>query len=176
MEFDFGGQWDLITKLSQDWVNRLLEGTNKTLYTPGARRKEQCPYKRLSHRWLSVSKSLWRRHMSTVACCRARGTEYNSVHKFFWRRCHYLHYPYHRLALGQITEREHSPTNQQKIGWKIYKAWSRPSEQDPVSPTVSRSHLDASISLLSLSIRRPTEWKPQSQKTNQTDHMDHSLV
>ena len=29
-EFDFGSQWDLITKLSQDWVNRLLEGTNKT--------------------------------------------------------------------------------------------------------------------------------------------------
>ena len=24
-EFDFGGQWDLITELSQDWGNRLLE-------------------------------------------------------------------------------------------------------------------------------------------------------
>ena len=30
-EFDFGGQWDLITELTQDWGNRLLEGTNKTL-------------------------------------------------------------------------------------------------------------------------------------------------
>ena len=28
-EFDFGGQWDLITELSEDWGNRLLEGTNK---------------------------------------------------------------------------------------------------------------------------------------------------
>ena len=36
--------------------------------------------------------------------------------------------------------------------------------------------VDNSISLLSLFIRRQTEWKPQSQKTNQTDHMDHSLV
>ena len=40
-EFDFGGQWDLITELSQNWGNRLLEGTNKTLCTPGPRRKEQ---------------------------------------------------------------------------------------------------------------------------------------
>ena len=40
-EFDFGGQWDLITELPQDWGNRLLEGTNKTLCTPGPRRKEQ---------------------------------------------------------------------------------------------------------------------------------------
>ena len=31
-------------------------------------------------------------------------------------------------------------------------------------------------SLLSFSIRGQTEWKPQSQKTNQSDHMDHTLV
>ena len=30
MKFDFGGQWDLITELPQEWGNRLLEGTNKT--------------------------------------------------------------------------------------------------------------------------------------------------
>ena len=40
-EFDFGGQWDLIIELTQDWGNRLLEGTNRTLCTPGSRRKEQ---------------------------------------------------------------------------------------------------------------------------------------
>ena len=53
---------------------------------------------------------------------------------------------------------------------------AHPSEQNPVSPSVSFSHQEASISLVSLSIRGQTEWKPQSQKTNQTDHMDHSLV
>ena len=42
---------------------------------------------------------------------------------------------------------------QQKIGLKIFWAWPRPSEQDPVSPTVSLSHQEASISLLSFSIR-----------------------
>ena len=42
-----------------------------------------------------------------------------------------------------------------------------------ISSSVSLSHQEASISLLSFSIRGQTEWKPQSQKTN---HMDHSLV
>ena len=40
----------------------------------------------------------------------------------------------------------------------------------------SQSLQEASISLFSLSFRGQTEGKPQSQKTNQTDHMDHSLV
>ena len=47
-EFDFEGQWDLITELPQDWGNRLLEGTNKAMCPPGPRRKEQRPHKRLS--------------------------------------------------------------------------------------------------------------------------------
>ena len=36
--------------------------------------------------------------------------------------------------------------------------------------------VDNSINLLSLFIRKQTELKPQSQKTNQIDHMDDSLV
>ena len=32
---------NLIIELTQDWGDRLLEGTNKTLCTPGPRRKEQ---------------------------------------------------------------------------------------------------------------------------------------
>ena len=45
-----------------------------------------------------------------------------------------------------------------------------------VFPTAKPSHQEASMRLLSLSIRGQTEWKPQSQKTNQADRMDHSLV
>ena len=89
---------------------------------------------------------------------------------------HYLYYFHKSLASGQIIGREYSPDHQQKIGLKIYWSWSRPSEQDPVSPSVSLSHQEASISLLSFSIRGQTEWKPQSQETNQSDQMDHSLV
>ena len=43
-------------------------------------------------------------------------------------------------------------------------------------PSVSLSHQEASISLLSFSIREQIDRKPQSLKTNQSDHMDHVLV
>ena len=35
---------------------------------------------------------------------------------------HYLHYLHHSLVSGQITGRKHSPTHQQKIGLKTYRA------------------------------------------------------
>ena len=78
-----------------------------------------------------------------VACCRVGGTECGS---------HYIHYFHHSLVSGQTTVRVHSPAHQQKIGLKIYRAWPHPSEQDPVSPSVTLSHQEASISPLSLSL------------------------
>ena len=56
--------------------------------------------------------------------------------------------------------REHSPDLQQKIGLKIYWAPPCPSEQELVSPSVSLSHQEDSISLLFFSIRGQTDWKP----------------
>ena len=90
--------------------------------------------------------------------------------------CHYCHYPYLSLASGQTIGREHSPTHQQNIGLKINWVLPHPWEQDPDSPTASPFHQEAFTNLLSLFIRGQTEWNLQSQKTNQTDHMDHSLV
>ena len=57
----------------------------------------------------------------------------------------------------------------------------------PCFPTASPSHQEACTSLLSSSIRgqteeartiiqRPPEWKSQSQRANQNDHVYHSLV
>ena len=43
----------------------------------------------------------------------------------------------HSLASSQTRRMEHSSTHQQKIGLKIYWARPYPSEQDPVSPSVS---------------------------------------
>ena len=73
-----------------------------------------------------------------------------------------------------ISGREHSSSYQQKLGLKVYWALSYPPEQ--VFPTANPFHQEAYTSLLSSSIKGKTEWKSQSQKTNQTDHMDHSLV
>ena len=87
-----------------------------------------------------------------------------------------LHYLHHGLVSGKTTGKKHSPAHLKKIELKIYWEWPQPSEQDPVFPTVSLSHQEISISVLTLSVRGQTEWKPKSQKSNQTDHMDHSLV
>ena len=101
---------------------KLLEDTNKTLWALGPRRKEQWPHKRVSQTCLWVSWSLQQRHGLTVACWGVRGTDYNSPggcgvlaqggavacwHKAFWRRSPL---PLPRLASGQTTGREHSPT------------------------------------------------------------------
>ena len=55
-------------ELTQDWGNRLWEGTNKTLCAPGPRKKEQRPHKRLTQ--TCPSRSMEWRCGSTVACCR----------------------------------------------------------------------------------------------------------
>ena len=79
------------------------------------------------------------------------------------------------IKLNAIQSRLYS-THQKKIGLTIYWAWPWQSEADPVSPSVSLSHQETFISLLSFSIWGQTDWKPQSWKSNQSDHMDHSLV
>ena len=48
--------------------NKLWEGTNRTLCAPGPRRKEQWPHKRLTQTSPWVSRSLWQRCGSAVAC------------------------------------------------------------------------------------------------------------
>ena len=57
----------------------------------------------------------------------------------------------------QTTGRKHSPAHQQKIGLKIYKTWTHPSEQDPVSPSVILFDQEVSISRLSSFIKGQTE-------------------
>ena len=166
-----------LPELTQDWGNRLLEGTNRNLCAPGPRRKEQWPHKRWTQTCPWVTRSLQKSCGLAVACCRAGGTECSSAgmgpsegdH-------HYLLYLHCSLASGQINGREHRPAHQHKIRLKIYWAWPRPSEQDSVSPSVNLSQQEASISLLSLSIRGQTERKPESQKSKQCDHIDHNLV
>ena len=90
------------------------------------------------------------RRGSAVACCRVWGTEFSSAcMESFEGGHHYLHYLHHSLASGQASGREHSLTQQHKIGLKIYWTWPHPSEQDPVSASDLLSYQEASISLLS---------------------------
>ena len=111
----------LLPELTLDWGSRLLEGTNKSLCTPGPRKKEKWTYKRLTRTCPWVSRSLQRRCGSGVACCRVGGTECSiACMETFEEGHHYLHYLHHSLTSGQTTRREPSPTHQQKIGLNIY--------------------------------------------------------
>ena len=156
-------------KISTGLGKQTLGGHKQNLGTPGARRKEQCP----TRNWIRLACYVWQRCGSTVACCSVWSTEYKSGGLSpFEGGPHYHHYPHHSLASGQNTVlpinrkldqrfTEHGPAHQNKT-------------QFPHSQSVQSGNF--STSLLSLSIRGQTEWKPQSQKTNQTDHMNHSLV
>ena len=139
-EYTFEGQWDLITGLPQDWVNRLLEGTNKTLCAPGPRRKEHWSHKRLNQTCLWVFGSLWQRCGSTLACPRP---ETLSAIVLGYAAC--WHKSWRRLPLP-LPGFGFRPSHQQKIGLKIYWTWPCPSEQDTVFTTVSISHQEASTS------------------------------
>ena len=98
-----------LPELTQDWGNN-LEGTNRNLRTPGPRRKEQWPHKRLTQTCPWVSRSLWQSCGSAVACCRVGGTGCsNAFIRPFEGGRHCLHYLHQSLASGQITGREHSP-------------------------------------------------------------------
>ena len=93
-EVDFRGQWYLITELPQNWRNRLLEGTNKTLCTPGHRKRSSDStgdWARLACECLGVfdggvGQQLGAPNTTVLgaAVC---------WYKSFWRRCHYCHYP-----------------------------------------------------------------------------------
>ena len=72
------------------------------------------------------------------------------------------------IVWPQVNNREGTQLRPSTKNWiKIYWAWPCPLEQDPDSPSVSLSHQEASISLLSFSIRGQTDWeKTQRKLTN----------
>ena len=116
-EFDVGGQWDLITELSEDWRKSLWEGTNKPSahQDPGERTwAHQDPQETDPDLPVSVQESLaeaW----SAVSCCRIGGTECSSVCMDLLKGGRlYLHYHNRSLVSGQTTG--NTAYNQQKIG------------------------------------------------------------
>ena len=125
---------------------------------------------------LWVSRSLQWRRGSTVDCRRVRSAEYNSActSPFEWGR-HYLYYPY-QFGLRSNNREGTQPCSSTENWIKDLLSMAPPIRTRPSFPHSHCLPSEASLSLLPLPVRGQTEWKPQSQKTNQTDHMDHSLV
>ena len=120
-----------LSELTQDWGNRILKGTDKTLYTPGPRRKEQWPPQKtdpdlpvcpgissrsMGQQWIAAGSEA----VSTAVSAGDLSKEVAII--FITSTIVDL------LASSQATGREYSPNHQQKIGLKIYWGWLHPSE------------------------------------------------
>ena len=78
-----------------------------------------------------------------LECCDSWGhKESDRTEQLNWTELPY--YLHHSLASGQTTRREHSPSTENQI--KNFWAWPCPPEWDSVSPSVSLSHQEVSIS------------------------------
>ena len=89
--------------------------------------------------------------------------------------CHYLHHLHHSLVSDQTTGLpELCPSTENWITNLLSLAL--PLKTRPGFPLSQSLPSGSFQSLLSFSTRGQTGWKPQSQKTNKTGHMDHSLV
>ena len=118
-----------MSELTQYWGNILLEGTNKTLYIPGPRIREQWPHKRLTQTCQWLYRHLQLRHGSVVTHSRA-----------FWRRLPlYSLSPWKFVLRSSNREGKQPHTSTEKV--KIYWTWSCPSEQHQGFPSVSLSYL-----------------------------------
>ena len=154
-------------------------GHNKILCTPGPREKEQWPHKSLSPTCLWVSRSL-----CGGVCWQGPAVGSGARLQQSWDRSMLEQALLKEVTITAITPtivwpnyREGTQPHPSAENWvKDLLSMTLPTRARPSFPTASPSHQGASTSLLSLSIKGQTEWKPQSQKTNQTDHMDHSLV
>ena len=106
-QYSRGGAFKIKTHTHQ----RCSEGTNKTLWTPGCRRKKQWAHKRLSWTCLWLFRSLQWRHGS-MAC---QWSQELWLHQS-WELHHAgtspfgkgHHYPYHNFASGQTSGQKHS--------------------------------------------------------------------
>ena len=120
--------------------------TTKTLCAPGTRRKEQCPHKRLSQTYLWVFRSLQ------------------------WR-LQLIVWPQAKKPRGNMDS-----TINKKIGIKIYWLWSN-TRNWSTQFLQSQSLPSGSFHKPLIFINQMADRKKQkSQKTDQTNNMDHSLV
>ena len=110
----------MITELTQDRENRLLEGTYKTLCTPGPGERNSDPTRdrpRLACECPGVSSRGmgWPAAESGALCAAVHAQD-----RLKEVGSHCLHYLHHNLLSDQTIGQEHSPTHQQKIRLKVY--------------------------------------------------------
>ena len=161
----------------QDWRNRLLKGTDRTLCVPEPRRKERWPHKRLT-RLASDCPGVPGRGVGQQWPAAGLGALSVAVHAWDLLKEVPLSltiiFITSTTVCPQVNKREETQFHPLTENWiKDLLSMAPPIRIRLLSPSACLSHQEASISLLPFSIRGQKDWKPQSQKTN---HKDRSLV
>ena len=137
--------------------NGLWEGTDKPC-APGPRRKEPGPHERPTQTRPGVSRSLRGRHGSVAACCRVGALSGAVCARDLWKEVTIIFiictivWPQVNNGLGGT---QPCPSTENWI--KVLLSTAPPIKTRPVSSTVSLSHQETFISLLSFSLRGQTE-------------------
>ena len=153
-----------------------LGGTNRTLCIRGPRREERWPHKNLTQTCPWVSRSLQRGHGSAVACCRL-GALSTAVYAWDLLKEVAVIFITSTIVWHQVNKRDGTqpyPSTENLL--KDLLSMALPIRTRPNFPFNQPLPSGSVHKPLSFSIRGQTDWKPQSQKTNQSDHMDHSFV
>ena len=151
--------------------NRLLEGTT-ALCAPGPRRKEKWPHRRFACGDPGVSGE------GMGPWWPATGFGAWTVAEHVWDplRGIIIIFIASTIVWPQVSSMEGIHLHPSTENWIKHLLSMAPTNRTRPSIPLSLSHQEAFISLLSFSIRGQTDWKWPSQKTNQSNHIDHSLV
>ena len=144
----------MITELTQDWGTRLLEGRNKTLCPPGPGRKEQGPHKGLTQTcpWVSLGVPVGGvGHQCADAGLGALSAAVPAWDP--WKEVAII-FITSTLVLSQVKQQGGKQPCPSTENWiKPLLGMVPPIRTRPSFPTVSLSQQEASLSLLSLSVK-----------------------
>ena len=119
---------------------------------PGPRRKGQHPHKRLTQTCPRVSRSLQWRRVWTVACCRVGGTECGSAWDLLKEVI--IIFITSTIVWPQVNNREGTQPYPSTENWiKVLLSKALPIRTKPSFPLSQSLYQEASISLLSFSVR-----------------------
>ena len=113
-----------------------------------------------------------------ILCCPPSSSAFNlSQHQglFQWVLNVYIYFSFYLLIHKYLLKKKVLVTYEHYYSSKIFYYWNIGIEEFRAEKEMTiEFSVTSDLQLVQLIWFTMTEWKPQSQKTNQTDHMDHS--
>ena len=163
---DPGFKHKFLTSFTQDWGDRLLEGTSRALSAPGPMRKEWWPHKRLTQTCCECPGDFGR-GVGWLWPAIGLGALNVAVHAWDILKEAPIIFITSTIVWPQVNNREGTQPHPSTQNWiKDLSSMAHTSEQDAISSSVRFSHQEAPICLLSFSVDRQTENHNHRKLTN----------